>query len=173
MQRPLQLTLAILKPDLLLRPEATEAVRGIIIKEGFHVVRSKVMQWSLDDAMKFYREHQGKFFYHRLVTYISSGPINPMILAHPFAVTKWRELMGPTRTYQAQVLAPYSIRGMYGLTDTRNSTHGSDSEESARREIMFFFEDFEPDAWLKTEGLLFKGDVPQYTVKQGHPRNKT
>ena len=167
MQRSLQLTLAILKPDLLLRPEAAEAVRSIIIKEGFHVFRSKVMQWSLDDAMAFYKEHQGKFFFCRLVTYISSGPINPMILAHPSAVSRWRELMGPTSTYQAQVLAPYSIRGMYGLTDTRNSTHGSDSAESARREIAFCFEDFDPDTWLKTSD---KGDFSQSADKPGHPR---
>ncbi|KAL5457044.1 hypothetical protein EMCRGX_G034279 [Ephydatia muelleri] len=171
MQRSLQLTLAMLKPDLLLRPEAAEAVRSIIIKEGFHIVRSKVMQWSLDDAMKFYKEHQGKFFFHRLVTYITSGPINPMILAHPSAVTRWRELMGPTRTYQAQVLAPYSIRGLYGLTDTRNSTHGSDSEESARREITFFFEDFDPETWLKTGDLLYKEDLSQFTGKPGHLRS--
>ena len=56
---------------------------------------------------------------------MSSGPINPMILAHPDAIYHWRKLMGPTKSYVAQATAPHTIRGMYGLTDTRNCTHGA------------------------------------------------
>ena len=67
----------------------------------------------------------GKFFFGRLVSYMSSGPINPMVLAHKDAIQKWRALMGPTKSYVAQATAPHTIRGMYGLTDTRNATHGS------------------------------------------------
>ena len=53
------------------------------------------------------------------------GPIHCMVLAHPNAIQHWREIMGPTKPPKAQFVAPESIRGMYGLTDTRNSTHGS------------------------------------------------
>ena len=67
----------------------------------------------------------GKFFYDRLVSYMSSGPFEPLVLAHPTAIEHWRRLMGPTKSYVARATAPNTIRGTYGLTDTRNSTHGS------------------------------------------------
>ena len=66
-----------------------------------------------------------KFFFERLVNYMSSGEMEALVLAHPRAVEKWRDLMGPTKPTQAQALAPSSIRSMHGLTDTRNSVHGS------------------------------------------------
>jgi len=56
---------------------------------------------------------------------MSSGPVHGMILAHPNAILYWRDVMGPTKPPKAQFIAPNSIRGKYGLTDTRNSTHGS------------------------------------------------
>ncbi len=58
--RPLQLTLAVLKPDLLMRPPAARAVRERIAREGFHVVKSAVVRWSREDAEKFYNEHRGQ-----------------------------------------------------------------------------------------------------------------
>ena len=67
----------------------------------------------------------GKFFYDRLVSYMCSGPISPMILAHPDAIQRWRSLMGPTKSHVARATAPHTIRGMFGLSDTRNSIHGS------------------------------------------------
>ena len=69
--------------------------------------------------------YAGKFFYGRLVSYMCSGPISPMILAHPDAIQHWRALMGPTKSHVARATAPHTVRGMYGLSDTRNSTHGS------------------------------------------------
>lgn len=59
MTRPLQLTLAVLKPDLLMRPIVAKAVKRMIAKEGFQVVRSGVVRWSMEDARKFYHEHRG------------------------------------------------------------------------------------------------------------------
>lgn len=56
---------------------------------------------------------------------LNSGPIHAYILAHPQATISWRTIMGPTKTFRAQYDASDSIRGMYGLTDTRNCTHGS------------------------------------------------
>lgn len=69
--------------------------------------------------------HAEKFFYDRLVSYMCSGPISPMILAHPDAIQRWRALMGPTKSHVARATAPHTIRGMFGVSDTRNSTHGS------------------------------------------------
>ena len=66
-----------------------------------------------------------KFFFERLVNYMSSGEMEALVLAHPRAVERWRELMGPTKPSQAQAIAPSSVRGLHGLTDTRNSVHGS------------------------------------------------
>lgn len=67
----------------------------------------------------------GKFFYNRLVDFMCVSPIHCMILAHPNAIRYWREIMGPTKPPKAQFIAPDTVRGMYGLTDTRNSSHGS------------------------------------------------
>ena len=66
-----------------------------------------------------------KFFFDRLVNYMASGEMEALVLAHSHAIEKWRELMGPTRPSHARSLAPHSIRAQHGLTDTRNSVHGS------------------------------------------------
>lgn len=70
-----------------------------------------------------------------------------MILAHPTAIAGWRELMGPTKVFRAIYSHPESVRGICGLTDTRNACHGSDSPESVRREIGIMFPEFDVDAW--------------------------
>ncbi|XP_009641799.2 nucleoside diphosphate kinase 6 isoform X1 [Egretta garzetta] len=80
-----------------------------------------------------------------------SGPMWAYILAHENAVPFWRSLMGPTKVFQARNSVPDSIRGAYGLTDTRNTTHGSDSPASASREIAFFFPEFNEQLWYQQE----------------------
>ncbi|XP_076985554.1 nucleoside diphosphate kinase 6 isoform X4 [Tamandua tetradactyla] len=82
---------------------------------------------------------------------MASGPIRAYILAHKDAIQLWRTLMGPTRVFRARHLAPDSIRGSFGLTDTRNTTHGSDSVVSASREIAAFFPDFSEQRWYEEE----------------------
>lgn len=71
-----------------------------------------------------------------------------MILGGDSAITKWRSLLGPTKVFKAVYTHPSSIRGLFGLTDTRNACHGSDSMDSAKREIGIFFDDFDVDRWL-------------------------
>ncbi len=89
----------------------------------------------------------GRFFHPRLVEFIASDTLRAMVLAHPTdAITAWRALLGPTKSFRAHYEAPNSLRGMYGLTDTRNVAHGSDSPESVRREVAFFFPDFDWEA---------------------------
>ena len=136
------MTLAILKPDLVANPADLAAVKSLILDADFRVVRERRLRLSADDAHRFYAEHRGKFFFNRLVTYMTSGDIEARVLAKPDAIAAWRALMGPTKVLRAIYEKPDSLRGRFGLTDTRNATHGSDSIENARKEILFFFPDF-------------------------------
>lgn len=85
----------------------------------------------------------------KFIDFFLSGPIEVFILAGDNVVSKWRELLGPTKVYKTIYTHPNSIRGLFGLSDTRNVGHGSDSMESAKREIELFFSDFNVDQWLK------------------------
>ncbi|XP_061493962.1 nucleoside diphosphate kinase 6 isoform X7 [Rhineura floridana] len=86
-----------------------------------------------------------------------SGPMRAYILAHEEAISLWRSLMGPTKVFHAQHTDPESIRGAFGLTDTRNTVHGSDSAASASREIAFFFPDFSEEDWYRNEEPQLRG----------------
>ncbi|XP_029031891.1 nucleoside diphosphate kinase 6 isoform X2 [Osmia lignaria lignaria] len=126
-------------------------IRNLIIDNNLKIVRSRRSIITQEEVTLFYEEHKEKFFYNRLLTFMCSGPSDIHILADYDAIIKWRQLMGPTRVYQAQYIAPDTIRGMFGLSDTRNATHGSDSVESARREISIFFKDFDIRRWYQNE----------------------
>lgn len=152
----LQLTLALLKPDVTRVPYVVQAIRNKIIQEEFIVVRHKEVRLQREKTEEFYREHKGKFFYNRLVTFMASGPTQALILAHEDAIRRWRALMGPTKVYKTKYEAPDTLRGLYGLTDTRNSTHGSDGEENAVNEIKFFFPEFSCDDWYKLDEEKFR-----------------
>lgn len=71
-----------------------------------------------------------------------------IVLSGDNVISKWRTLLGPTRVFKTVYTHPESIRGILGLSDTRNVCHGSDSIESAKREIGIFFADFDVDRWL-------------------------
>lgn len=142
-----QLTLAILKPHVTKNPIHYQKIVEKILSANFKIVKTKRRTIALDDAEKFYTDHKMKFFYNRLVTYMTSGPSEVLILAKHNAILDWRSLMGPTKVYRAQFDAPESIRSQFGLSDTRNATHGSDSEDSAKREIAIFFPDFDKKDW--------------------------
>lgn len=147
----LKLTLAIVKPDLMLRPFCLEHVRDTILKHGFIAVKSKKEHLSRSKVEDFYREHESKFFYNRLVTYMSSGPSQIHILARESeAIKTWRSCMGPTKVYKSRYENPETIRGLIGISDTRNSTHGSDSDENAKQEIQFFFPEFDYENFFAT-----------------------
>nr|ADO28336.1 nucleoside diphosphate kinase 6 [Ictalurus furcatus] len=162
--RVLQLTLAIIKPDAVAHPLILEALHQNILENDFFIVRRKDLIWRRSDSERFYAEHKGRFFYQRLVEFMSryDGPMRAYILAREDAVTHWRELMGPTKVYRARYTSPRSIRALYGLTDTRNTTHGSDSSESAEREIAFFFPEFSVQHWLEMEEPCFRAGHVEY-----------
>ncbi|XP_012883544.1 PREDICTED: nucleoside diphosphate kinase 6 [Dipodomys ordii] len=149
--RALQLTLALLKPDVVAHPLILEAIHQQILNNKFLIVRMKELLWKREDCQRFYQDFAGRFFYQRLVEFMASGPIRAYILAHKDAIQLWRTLMGPTRVFRARYTAPDSIRGSFGLTDTRNTTHGSDSALSASREIAAFFPEFSEARWYEEE----------------------
>ncbi|RUP52191.1 hypothetical protein BC936DRAFT_138075 [Jimgerdemannia flammicorona] len=151
--RPLpQLTLALFKPDVcanpLLPPRILDAVRA----RDFDLVALRELLWARADAEQFYAEHRDRFFFERLCGYMTSGPFQALILSKPDAIKSWRALIGPTHPVRARLNSPDTLRALYGLTDTRNSFHGSDSEKTAWREIGFFFPEFDVDAWRATAG---------------------
>ncbi|XP_003704529.1 nucleoside diphosphate kinase 6 isoform X1 [Megachile rotundata] len=164
-QKYLQLTLAIIKPHIVKSPFVLQKIRNLIIDNNFKIVRSRRSIITQADAEKFYGEHKEKFFYNRLLTFMCSGPSDIHILADYDAIAKWRQLMGPTKTYEAQYIAPDTIRGMFGLSDTRNATHGSDSVESAKREISILFKDFDLQKWYENEEKYYSLGQLQFDPK--------
>ncbi|KOC69134.1 Nucleoside diphosphate kinase 6 [Habropoda laboriosa] len=150
-QKYLQLTLAIIKPHIVKSPFVLQKIRDLIIDNNLKIVRSRRTIITQKEAELFYEEHKEKFFYNRLLTFMCSGPSDIHILTDYDAIAKWRKLIGPTKVYQAQYTAPDTIRGMFGLSDTRNAAHGSDSVESAEREIRIFFKNFDLKKWYDSE----------------------
>ena len=131
----IQKTLSIIKPDAVER-NLIEEIKSIFKKNGFEIISEKKIKISKDEAEKFYIVHQTKPFYEDLCNYLSSGPIVVMILRKENAVLANRELMGATNPAEAK---EGTIRKKYGLSIDKNSVHGSDSEENAKKEIEFFF----------------------------------
>ncbi|KAI9317276.1 nucleoside diphosphate kinase [Dichotomocladium elegans] len=120
-----QLTLALLKPDICadasLPPKIYDAIRA----KNMTILKRQQMLWTQEDAGAFYAEHKGKFFYERLCGYMTSGPFQALVLSSPNAIKEWRALIGPTHPVRARIHQPETLRALYGLTDTRNSFHGS------------------------------------------------
>ena len=128
-------TLSIIKPDAVERNLA-EKIKIIFSKNNLIIKETKKLHISKDEAAEFYKVHQAKPFYDQLCSYLSSGPIEVIILEGENAVLKNRELMGATDPKNA---ADGTIRKLYGVSIDKNSVHGSDSVENAQKEIDFFF----------------------------------
>lgn len=130
------------KTFAMIKPDAVKHVGDIvdrIYEEGFVICQAKRLNLSRDYASKFYNEHEGKPFFEKLLGFVTSGPVIALELMGTNSVQGWREVLGPTDTAKAKVDAPNSIRANFGTDNTKNACHGSDSDESARREIEFFF----------------------------------
>ena len=131
----LERTLSIIKPDAVER-ELEVKIKKIFLDNKLKIVDSKKIQISKEEAEEFYKVHQTKPFYENLCFYLSSGPITVMILAGENAIQKNRDLIGATDPKQAK---DGTIRKLYGISIDKNSIHGSDSIENAKKEIDFFF----------------------------------
>ena len=127
-------TLSIIKPDAVERNLENPIIK-IFAKSGLNVFDKKKLHISKDEASSFYEVHQSKPFFNSLCNYLSSGPIIVLILEGENAVKKNREIMGATDPKQAE---PNTIRKLYGISIDKNSVHGSDSLENAKKEINFF-----------------------------------
>ena len=132
-------TLSIIKPDAVERNLDNE-IKEIFKKNGFKIVQEKKIQIEKSEAEKFYKVHETKPFYTDLCAYLASGPIVVMILEKDNAVLANRELMGATNPSEAD---PGTIRADFAETIDANAVHGSDSSDSAAREISYFFHDSE------------------------------
>ena len=128
-------TLSIIKPDAVER-NLTENIKSIFIENNLIIKESKKIHITKDEAAEFYKVHQSKPFYSDLCEYLSSGPIVVMILEGENAVTSNRKLMGATNPKDAD---DNTIRKLYGISIDKNSVHGSDSVDNAKKEIEFFF----------------------------------
>jgi nucleoside-diphosphate kinase len=132
-------TLAIIKPDAVSRG----LIGKILVRieeQGFRVRALKMVHLSVQSAREFYRVHAERPFYESLTTYMSSGPVVPMLLERDNAIQTLRDLMGATDPQQA---APGTVRREYGENIERNAIHGSDAAATAAVEIAFFFNHLE------------------------------
>jgi len=128
-------TLIIVKPDGVQRGLVGEII-GRLEGRGMKIVAMQMQQVDRATAEKHYGEHQGKPFFAGLVDYITSAPVVVFVLEGPQAVAAARSTIGSTRPVEA---GPGTIRGDLGMMVGRNLIHGSDSVESAAREIGIFF----------------------------------
>lgn len=128
-------TLLIVKPDAVER-ELTGEILERVERSGLRIVARRDFTIDEELAHRHYAEHEGKPFFGELIAFITSGPVVALVVEGPDAVGEVRELMGPTDPRDAPA---GTIRGDYGLEITRNLVHGSDSPESAERELELFF----------------------------------
>jgi nucleoside-diphosphate kinase len=130
-------TLILIKPDAF-----SHALTGSIVarfeRKGLRIAALKLMTMDRELAEQHYAEHEGKAFFGELVEFITSGPLVAMVLEGHEAVVAARQVIGATNPLEA---APGSIRGDFALEVGQNMVHGSDSNESAAREVGLFFPD--------------------------------
>tara|TARA_B100000029_G_C17527614_1_gene942195 strand:+ start:1190 stop:1594 length:405 start_codon:yes stop_codon:yes gene_type:complete len=129
-------TLSIIKPDAVER-NLESKIKTFFNKNSLKILKSKKIKISKEEASEFYKVHQTKPFYNDLCNYLSSGPIVVMILEGEQAISKNRDIMGATDPLKAK---EGTLRKMYGISIDKNSVHGSDSLENAKKEIGFFFD---------------------------------
>src|SRR6056300_1766131 len=130
-----EVTLSLIKPDAVERNLIGKIVQ-IFEDNGLVIEQMKKIKVDMDFAKKFYSVHSDKPFFNDLCNYISSGPLVAMVLKGENAVQKNRDLMGATNPSEAK---EGTIRKMFAISIDKNSVHGSDSPESAKREIELFF----------------------------------
>ena len=130
-------TLILVKPDAFARGLTGEIIARFE-RKGLRIVALKHMTLTAEVAERHYAEHDGKPFFGELVEFITSGPIMALVFEGESAITAARQVIGATNPLEA---SPGSIRGDFAIAVGQNMVHGSDSPESARREIALWFGD--------------------------------
>jgi nucleoside-diphosphate kinase len=133
----MQRTLILVKPDAFSR-NLTGEIIARFERKGLRLVALQLMTMDRTMAERHYAEHEGKAFFEELVSFITSGPLVAMVLEGEQAVAAARQVIGATNPLEA---ASGSIRGDFAIEIGQNMVHGSDSTESAEREVALFFED--------------------------------
>ncbi len=131
-----ELTFSIIKPNAVKK----NVIGGVISKfeeSGLKIAAQKMVTLQKSKCEEFYAEHKARPFFGELVSFMTSGPVVLMVLSGENAIAKNREIMGATNPAQA---APGTIRALFGDSVGENAVHGSDSPESAKREVALFFE---------------------------------
>jgi len=136
---PMQRTFALIKPDAVAAGKHG-AIIGQIEKAGLRIVAIKSLRLNRVQAIGFYHVHSEKPFFADLINFMCEGPIVATVFEHEIAISKWRELMGPTNPAEAP---KYTIRGQFGTNIERNAVHGSDALDTAAFEIGYFFSGLE------------------------------
>jgi nucleoside-diphosphate kinase len=131
----LERTFSIIKPDAAAR-NLTGAINAMIEQVGLRIIAQKRVHISREQAETFYAVHRARPFFPELVQFMTSGPVVVQVLEGENAIARYRELMGATDPAKA---APGSIRKVHAKSITQNSVHGSDSPETAAKEIGQFF----------------------------------
>ncbi len=127
--------LSIIKPDAVAKDVIGE-IYSRFEQAGLKIVAAKMKHLTRDEAEEFYAVHRERPFFAALVEFMTSGPVMIQVLEGENAISRNRELMGPTDSAQAD---PGTIRGDFGTDIERNAVHGSDAPETARVEIAYFF----------------------------------
>jgi nucleoside-diphosphate kinase len=128
-------TLSIIKPDATER-NLTGQIIARLEAAGLRVIAQKRIWWRKKDAKEFYAVHKGQPYYKDLLTFMTSGPIVVQVLEGENAIARNREAMGSTNPVDA---APGTIRKDFGVNHQKNSVHGSDTPENAKKEIAMCF----------------------------------
>ncbi|MGG1354829.1 nucleoside-diphosphate kinase [Psychrobacter pacificensis] len=132
-------TLSIIKPDAV-AGNHIGAIYSRFEEAGLKIVAAKMLQLDDEKAGGFYAEHAERPFYNDLVSFMTSGPVLVSVLEGENAIAKHREIMGATNPKEA---AEGTIRADFAISIDENAVHGSDSAESAAREISYFFNEDE------------------------------
>ena len=147
---PVEHTLSIIKPDAVARNLIGDIYKRFD-QAGLRIVAARMMRMSTEDARRFYAVHSERFFFERLVNFMSSGPIMVQVLEGEDAIGRNRQIMGATNPMKAE---PGTIRRDFAIDLPeeelhQNMVHGSDSAEAAAQEIAFFFK---PDEVFGSRG---------------------
>lgn len=135
----MQRTLSILKPDVT-RRNLTGAINARIEAEGFKIIAQKRLHLTLEQAQKFYAVHRERSFFNDLCASMITGPVVVQVLEREDAISHYRHIMGATNPANAD---EGTLRFDFAESIEANSVHGSDSLETAAKEIPFFFSEIE------------------------------
>jgi len=150
--KDVQRTLALIRPDAFATKK--DEILASIQDAGFQIALSKEVTLNKEQAEEFYKEHEGQPYFEELVTRMSSGPLLALGLAREDAVSGWRDMLGPADLEEAKTNHPDSLRAQFSVEDNPlNQLHGSDSPETAKAELQYFFPVQQTVALIKPDAM--------------------